>query len=225
MLLAATNSREMYGKCDSCNRITPTEKRVYASILIGAGAFYLFGAALTIGGIAYFASRSVANAPTSEKTPLYSGASIPEQVVTIGAAAVPGAFMRYVSSLSPGELTLDAEIDAAFESGNMRSGAMIRFTDEAGPLTGSGPKQGNGDIWYHDNVRVPGAGPNGEAVDVRTHAPNPNAPAGSYSRSNYTTQINTKASVPQYRLPDGTWKTLNNMTNAEKAAAHFPAGN
>ena len=100
---------------------------------------------------------------------------------------------------------------------------MIQFGDEGGALAGSGPKQGTGSIWYHDDVKIPGAGPNGATVELRTHSANPNAPAGSFSQSNYTTQINTPGGL--YRLPDGTWKTISNMTPAERAAARIPAGN
>ena len=92
-------------------------------------------------------------------------------------------------------------------------------------MSGPGPKQGNGAIWYHDNVTVKGVGPGGKAVQIRTHSANPNAPVGSYSRTNYTTQINTKGNPKLYRLPDGSWKRLGDMTPAEKAAAHYPAGN
>lgn len=98
---------------------------------------------------------------------------------------------------------------------------MAKFNDAGGPLGGSGPKQGQGAIWYHDNIKIPGAGPNGAMVELRTHSANPNAPAGSYSHSNYTTQINAGT---HYRLPDGTWKPISAMTPAEKAAAHYPAG-
>jgi RHS repeat-associated protein len=115
------------------------------------------------------------------------------------------------------------EVNAAFAWGRVRSGTMVRFSDEGGPLAGSGPKQGTGNIWYHDNVKIPGAGPGGAKVELRTHSPNPTAPAGSYSRSNYTTQINTPDGL--YRLPDGTWKTIPSMTEAERAAVHYPAGN
>jgi RHS repeat-associated protein len=121
------------------------------------------------------------------------------------------------------EGSLDAEIDAAFESGRVESGTMIRFTDEGGALSGSGPKTGSGGIWYHDNIKVPGSGPGGSAVQIRTHSANPNAPPGSFSFSNYTTQVNTPSGL--YMLPDGTWKPLSTMTPLEISAAHFPAGN
>jgi RHS repeat-associated protein len=134
-----------------------------------------------------------------------------------------GGFDFQLHDASDTKGALGVEIDAAFGSGRAQSGTMIQFRDAKGPLTGSGPKQGAGAIWYHDNVTIPGAGPAGEAVEVRTHAPNPNAPPGSYSRSNYTTQINTKDG--RYRLPDGNWKRIKDMTPAERAAAHIPAGN
>lgn len=100
---------------------------------------------------------------------------------------------------------------------------MVQFSDEAGALSGTGPKTGQGAIWYHDNINIPGAGPGGKTLQIRTHSPNPNAPPGSYSRSNYTTQINTNNGL--YRLPDGSWKKITDMTPAERATAHYPAGN
>ena len=45
-----------------------------------------------------------------------------------------------------------------------------------------------------------------------------NAPDGTYSKDNPTTQINVGK---KYRLPDGTWKEMKDMTEAEKAAAHY----
>jgi hypothetical protein len=105
----------------------------------------------------------------------------------------------------------------------VRSGTMIRFTDEAGPLGGSGPKAGTGGVWYHDNIKVPGGGPGGSPVQIRTHSANPSAPPGSFSLENYTTQVNTNSG--QYLLPNDTWKSLSNMTSEEISAAHFPAGN
>lgn len=117
---------------------------------------------------------------------------------------------------------IGADIDAAFASGRENSGTMVQFSDKGGALSGSGPKQGTAGIWYHDNVKIPGAGPGGATVQLRTHSPNP-AATGAFSQSNYTTQINTAKGL--YRLPDGTWKTLGSMTPAERAAAHMPAGN
>jgi RHS repeat-associated protein len=112
------------------------------------------------------------------------------------------------------------EVDAAFGSGRVNSGRMTRA--DARSVGGSGPKLGQGDIWYHDNLRVRGVGPGGRPVDIRTHSANPNAPARSFSRWNYTTQYTSRGF---YLLPDGTWKRLRDMTMAERAAAHYPAGN
>jgi len=142
--------------------------------------------------------------------------------VAINAAMVVSPLGELGEGLLAEEVVAD-EVDAAFASGQVESGTMVEFSDANGALTGSGPRLGEGDIWYHDNVKVPGAGPAGETVNLRTHSPNPTAPAGSYSRSNYTTQINTKDG--RYLLPDGSWKRLQDMTAAEKAAAHYPAGN
>ena len=118
---------------------------------------------------------------------------------------------------------LEAEVDAAFGSGRVQSGTMIQFTDKAGPLSGSGPKVGTETIWYHDNVKVPGAGPSGSTVQIRTHSPNPSAPPNSFARGNYTTQVNTNSGL--YLLPNGVWRPLFAMTPEELAGAHFPAGN
>jgi RHS repeat-associated protein len=118
---------------------------------------------------------------------------------------------------------VEAEVEAAFTSGRVEAGTYVRA--DASRLSGSGPKAGTGDIWYHDNIKVGGVGPGGKSVELRTHSPNPTAPAGSYSRSNYTTQINTKDG--RYLLPDGSWVKLweSTTTDAQRAAAHFPAGN
>jgi RHS repeat-associated protein len=139
-------------------------------------------------------------------------------LASVGGGALP---RSAPTPIAPGGI-ID-EVDAAFASGQVRSGTMVRFSDKGGPLTGSGPKQGTGAIWYHDNIKIPGSGPGGAKVELRTHSPNPNAPTGSYSRSNYTTQINTTDG--RYLLPDGSWKTIPSMTEAERAAAHYPAGN
>jgi len=122
-----------------------------------------------------------------------------------------------------GSQSIDAEIDAALSSGQARSGVLVRFSEEGGALSGSGPKLGQGDVWYHDNLKVPGARPSGETVQIRVHSPNPKAPEGTYSHRHYTIQINMKKGL--YRLPNGTWKMINYMTPDERAAAHYPAGN
>ena len=115
----------------------------------------------------------------------------------------------------------NAEIDAAFANRNL--GSMVEAP--AAGISGSGPKVGgpNSNIWFHDNLRVQGASPTGGAVNIRTHSANPGAPAGSFSSGNYTTQIHTNSG--RYLLPDGSWKKIHQMTPAERAAAHTPAGN
>jgi hypothetical protein len=121
----------------------------------------------------------------------------------------------------------DEDIDGALENNEMRSDNMYQVAHENGSLGGSGPKEGTGDIWYHDNIKVKGGGPGGAEgnnLELRTHSPNPNAPDGSYSQTNYTTQVNTSSKPPLYRLPDGTFKAIGDMTDAERAAAHYPAG-
>ena len=152
---------------------------------------------------------------TNEASLINAAGNLAPEATALGTAG------KLVSPASPA-CVVD-EVDAAFASGRVRSGTMVRFTDEGGPLTGSGPKQGSGNIWYHDNIKIPGAGPGGAKVELRTHSANPNAPTGSYSRSNYTTQINTTDG--RYLLPNGNWKTIQSMTEAERAAAHYPAGN
>lgn len=68
--------------------------------------------------------------------------------------------------------------------------------------------------------------PPGEDLQVRRHSANANAPEGSYSRENPTTQINTvDPATPMqskmFRLPDGTYKRFADMTEEEKAASHM----
>jgi hypothetical protein len=101
-------------------------------------------------------------------------------------------------------------------------------------LPGQNPKTGEGlvkhvtkgdetkAIAHHDNMTFKGIkdAPGGK-VEVRRHSANPNAPEGSYSKNNPTTQVNT-VKPKLYMLPDGTFKPLSAMTEAEKAAAHFP---
>ena len=64
----------------------------------------------------------------------------------------------------------------------------------------------------HELKDIKGAPAN--RVQVRNHSPNPNAPDGSYSKSNPTTQINTRK-VTQYQLPDGSWKTTHELSPSE----------
>lgn len=132
-------------------------------------------------------------------------------------------------------------------------------------LPGQNPKSGTGlqdttikadptkPISYHQNSKFKDiADAPHPTTEVRYHSENPNAPAGTYSQTNPTIQVNSgKGSFAQlpdgtwkrvtdmtpaeraaagpaqqtqlYRLPDGTWKPINEMTEAEKAAAHYPA--
>jgi hypothetical protein len=125
------------------------------------------------------------------------------------------------------EALLDAELDAGIA--NRKVGTMIEMPGQ-NPTTGLGLRrefQVRADpskpIWFqvkHEFSGISGA-PGNKRVDVRYHSANPNAPAGSYSNLFPTTQVNSKNPV-KYLLPDGTWKSLNAMTPAEKAAAHFP---
>jgi RHS repeat-associated protein len=126
-----------------------------------------------------------------------------------------------IAQLSPTtEATaISTEVDAAFESGAVRSGTMIEFSDSGGPLGGGVSGDEGARIWFYDRVNVPGAGPSGEVVQIRTHSPDPAHPAG------YTTQITTETRPSLYRLPDGSWKRLTDMSDAEIKAAHMDAGN
>jgi hypothetical protein len=99
-------------------------------------------------------------------------------------------------------------------------------------LPGQNPKTGQGlqditikadetkSIAHHENMDFKGIqdAPPGKTVEVRRHSANPKAPDGSYSQGNPTTQINAGK---KYRLPDGTWKTIKEMTEEERAAAHY----
>ncbi len=79
-------------------------------------------------------------------------------------------------------------------------------------------------INFHQNMTFRGIkGAPGNKVMVRYHSANPNAPAGTYSSLNPTTQINT-VNPKLYRLPNGLWKILDSihMTPEERAAAHYP---
>lgn len=113
-------------------------------------------------------------------------------------------------------------VDAVFEEGNLNLGTMVKAPAKG--LGGTGPKAENGGIWFHDNLTIDGIGPDGKAVELRTHSANPNAPLGSRSNSGYTTQINTVQNNPKRLLPDGSWKTWKQMSEAERAVTHFPAG-
>jgi hypothetical protein len=92
-------------------------------------------------------------------------------------------------------------------------------------------------ISYQDNmtvakVKTPGVPGDVADVEVRTHGPNANAPDGTWSKDNPTTQINTKDDL--YRIPDpnadpnqpdpGIYKNMEDMTPEQIADAHSPAG-
>ena len=119
----------------------------------------------------------------------------------------------------------EAEVEAAVDSA--RSGTMFKLPAQ-NPFTGEGlvkietkfdPTK---PIAFQNNMTFKGIqGAPGNKVMVRYHSENPNAPSGSYSQSNPTTQINS-VKPKLYMLPDGTWKPLSLMTDAEKAAAHYP---
>jgi hypothetical protein len=119
------------------------------------------------------------------------------------------------------------EIDAAFEEAE--SGTHMELPGK-NPVTGEGLQRTkikfNEDkpIPHHDNMEFEGIKDTpGNTVQVRRHSANPNAPDGSYSQENPTTQID---SGNKYRLPDGTWKTIKEMTPEERAghSTHESAG-
>ncbi|SDF03020.1 RHS repeat-associated core domain-containing protein [Myxococcus virescens] len=118
----------------------------------------------------------------------------------------------------------DAEVDAAIDAAKSWN---------AYELPGQNPKTKNGltgmklkfdlskDIYFHNNAKFKGiANAPGGKVEVRYHSANPNAPIGKYSNQNPTTQVNS-VNPKEYMLPDGRFKPLSAMTEAEKEAAHF----
>ncbi|MGM8886979.1 hypothetical protein ACS8FD_13720, partial [Psychrobacter sp. 1U2] len=127
--------------------------------------------------------------------------------------------------------TFDAEVDLAIDNSISFNFWVLPANSGKMRLTGQGltniklkmnPEK---PIWFHDNLlfRKIQDAPHTK-VEVRTHSPNPNPRIrGTYSSNNNTTQINTNPnSGPKlYRLPDGSWKTIDTMTDAEKVAAHY----
>jgi hypothetical protein len=80
----------------------------------------------------------------------------------------------------------------------------------------------NKNLTFQDNLtfkKIQGSPTN--TTEVRTHSPNSNSLQGSYSKTNYTTQINSKNPDNIYRLPDGRWKPLSVMTEQELSDAHY----
>jgi len=128
------------------------------------------------------------------------------------------------------ELT-DAEVGSAID--NARAGTMIEAPGQ-NPHTGEGligveiRADETAAIAYHKNMTFKGiAGvPRGDQTQVRRNSANARAPAGSYSRDNPTTQINTidpagPRRSKELRLPDGTLKRFEAMTEEERASAHL----
>jgi hypothetical protein len=139
------------------------------------------------------------------------------------AGGIAGAIVGKMNRNSPLFKGLkDEEIDAALAEAKGGTGMKLPAQD---PNTGQGLQDiktkadASKSIPHHDNMEFKGIkdAPPGK-VEVRRHSANPNAPEGSYSHDNPTTQINVKK---KYRLPDGTWKKLEDMTPEEKAAAHY----
>src|SRR5262249_52844806 len=120
-------------------------------------------------------------------------AALANTIVAGEKAVVSGAEKTFVYGQN--DVTTE-EIDKLFEGAN--SGAMF-------PLPGKDPRTGSGlakiqikadeakDIAYHVNLRFKGiqGAPGGKPIEVRYHSANRNAPEGSYSRTNPTTQINS----------------------------------
>lgn len=134
-------------------------------------------------------------------------------------------FIKKTSNKANRGLDLDEEIEMAVE--RAETAYWYRLPGQ-NPRTGEGLKNvriksnPEKDIWFHDELDFRNVvGSPRPRIQVRTHSPNPNAPKGSYSKMNPTTQIDTKKGN-FYRLPDGTWKRLSEMKEAEKAAAHYP---
>jgi RHS repeat-associated protein len=130
------------------------------------------------------------------------------------------------SGLPPVRLAGESsDVEAAIDSA--RSQTMFRLPAQ-NPSTGQGlvnleqrfdPTR---PIALHETLTFEGiADAPTQTVQVRPHSPNTNAPLGTYSRTNPTTQISSPNNK-WYMLPDGTWKKWAQMSEAEKAAAHFP---
>jgi hypothetical protein len=132
--------------------------------------------------------------------------------------ALLGEAEKPLRSLALIEPELSQAVDQAFDSGRAQSGQMVQFSAPSNV-----ENYGSKNIHFNENVTIPGAGPDGADVLLRTHSPNPNSPIGSFSRSNYTMQINTPEGLRM--LPDGTWKPWSALTDSEKNAIHMPAGN
>src|SRR5262249_46709993 len=123
---------------------------------------------------------------------------------------------------------LQKDLDAAFS--NLRAGTMFQLPAQ-NPTTGKGLEgefqvrdDPSKNIWFQVKHLFSGidAAPGNGGVESRNHSANPNAPAGSYSQPNPTTQVNSRQYQQIYMLPDGTWKHYNAMPPDEKAAIHFP---
>lgn len=184
-----------------------------------SSAINLFYAQLTVEFVIPIASGALGSTGTS---------GIPFKIPKIAPTTLRGFKVRASEDTQVLGNVTDAEINAAFN--NRELGPFVSAPASKTPLTPNqiekyGPQRGgqNSNIWFHDNLRVPRASPSGGVVFIRTHSANPGAPVGAFSRSNYTTQIHDRAG--RYLLPNGSWKRLNQMTAAEKSAAHIPAGN
>jgi hypothetical protein len=123
------------------------------------------------------------------------------------------------------EANFSREIDSAIDNSvshnfyelpakNPTTGEGLIKVEVKGDLTKS--------LYYQDNLTFKGIeGFGNNKVQVRTHSPNPNAPQGSYSNTNYTTQINSTLSPKKYRMENGLWKPLNLMNSQEITGSHY----
>lgn len=167
-----------------------------------------------------------------------SGAEEGVAALEQGATATKGA-----AQATTGDAALDAEIDAAVD-GAKADGPLARMpgqdpADEARGLqdiverTNENPAKINRQVKFEIND-VDGAPEGRGPVEARWHTENPGAPEGTYSHDNPTMQVNTQPELKAsgkikkgselYRLPDGSWKKISDMTELEKAAAHYQAG-
>jgi hypothetical protein len=140
-----------------------------------------------------------------------------------------------------GEDTLAEEVDDAFDNATAGPLSHLPAQDPADPTIGlqsiEEPRINTTDpnkISFQQKMTFKGieGTPEGrDPVEFRYHAKNPNAPEGTYSHDNPTAQVNTqpelkpsgkpKPKTELYKLPDGAWKKISQMTEAEKAQAHY----
>lgn len=192
---------------------------VFAGLDIGLGALMRRNAAGAVETVVESSTRvETRTAPLAET----GSAPKPQGLDTLERSGKPSQHIGPERQLNPAPF--EVEVEAAVDSA--KSGTMFQLPAQ-NPFTGKGlvkvetkfdPTK---PIAFQNNMTFKGIqGAPGNKVMVRYHSENPNAPVGSYSRSNPTTQINS-VKPKMYMLPDGTWKPLSQMTEAEKDAIHF----